>query len=104
MYQESGMHQSLLAAKGWLAKKGLTMPRLELISAHMAANIIDNVRRALEELCSVVCVWMDRQYSSFALDRCSESFKQFLSNIVAHINAKAYVKWRYSGTEQRHTV
>ena len=49
MYQESGMHHSLLAAKAWLAKKGLTVPRLELISAHMAANIVDNVRRALEE-------------------------------------------------------
>lgn len=49
MYQESGMHRSLLAAKAWLAKKGLTVPRLELISAHMAANIVDNVRRALEE-------------------------------------------------------
>ena len=49
MYQESGMHHSLLAAKAWLAKKGLTIPRLELISAHMAANIVDNVGTALEE-------------------------------------------------------
>jgi len=49
MYQESGMHQSPLAAKAWLAKKGLTMPMLELISAYMAANIVDNLRRALEE-------------------------------------------------------
>ena len=48
MYQESGIHQSLLAAKACLVKKGLTMPKLELISAHMAANLLDNVRSAFE--------------------------------------------------------
>ena len=37
-----------MAAKARLAKKGLTMTRLELISAHMAANLGDNVRSALE--------------------------------------------------------
>ena len=47
--QESGMHQGMLAAKAPLArKKGLIMPRLELISAHTAANFVDNVRGALE--------------------------------------------------------
>ena len=29
-------------------KKGLSIPRLELISAQMAANLVDNVRSALE--------------------------------------------------------
>ena len=48
MLKISDMHQGLLAAKARLAKKGLTMPRLELISAHMAANLVDNVRSALE--------------------------------------------------------
>ena len=48
VYQESGMHQGLLAAKVRLAKKGLTKPRLELISAHMAANLVDNARSTLE--------------------------------------------------------
>ena len=28
------------------------------------------------------------------------SYKQFVSNRVAQINAKDYVKWRYVGTEQ----
>ena len=31
-------------------KKGLTIPRLELISAQMAANLVDNVRSALEDV------------------------------------------------------
>ena len=70
MYQESGIHQSLLAAKACLAKKGLTMPKLELISAHMAANLLDNVRSAFEGYLvrSVFCVSMDRQYCSLVVD------------------------------------
>ena len=48
MYQESGMRQALLAAKAQLVKKKLSMPRLELISAHMAATLVDNIRSGLE--------------------------------------------------------
>ena len=70
VYQESGMHQGLLAAKVQLAKKGFTKPRLELISAHMATNLVDNARSTLEgKVVRYVCIWMDRQYSNLALDR-----------------------------------
>ena len=54
VYQESGIDQGLLAAKARLAKKGLTMPRLELISAHMAANLVD--KKCFGRLRSEVCV------------------------------------------------
>ena len=46
--QPSGTTQTLVAAKSWLAKKGLTIPRLELIGAHMATNLISNMHEALE--------------------------------------------------------
>ena len=100
VYQESGIHQGLLAAKARLAKKGLTMPRLELISAHMAANLVDNVRSALEGyVVRSVYRWTD---STVVLHWIAGqgSYKQFVSNRVAQINAKDYVKWRYVGTEQ----
>ena len=100
MYQESGIHQGLLAAKARLAKKGLTMPRLELISAHMTANLVDNVRSALEGyVVRSVYGWTD---STVVLHWIAGqgSYKQFVSNRVAQINAKDYVKWRYVGTEQ----
>ena len=37
----------------------------------MAANLVDNVKGALEGYVvrSVFCVWMDREYSSLVLDR-----------------------------------
>ena len=46
--QESGVTQGLVTAKSRLAKQGLTIPRLELVSGHMAANLAVNVRKALE--------------------------------------------------------
>ena len=37
-----------MAAKARLAKQGLTIPRLELISAHVVTNLLVNVKVALE--------------------------------------------------------
>ena len=46
--QASGNSKGLVASKSRLAKKNLTIPRLELVSAHMASNLVDNVQQALE--------------------------------------------------------
>ena len=45
--QHSEVTQGLVAAKARLAKEGLTIPRLELVAGHMAANLLTNVRDAL---------------------------------------------------------
>ena len=47
--QSSGISKSLVASKSQLAKKNLTIPRLELVSAHMASSLVDNVRQTLED-------------------------------------------------------
>ena len=41
------MRQGLLAAKARLAKQGLTIPRLEMVSGHMAVNLLTNAHDAL---------------------------------------------------------
>lgn len=46
--QQSGINQGLVAAKPRLAKQGLTIPRLELVSGHMAVNLVTNASEALE--------------------------------------------------------
>ena len=46
--QASGTSKGLVASKSRLAKKNLTIPRFELVFAHMANNLVDNIRRALE--------------------------------------------------------
>ena len=45
--QHSVVTQGLVTAKARLAKEGLTMPRLEFMAGHMAANLLTNVRDAL---------------------------------------------------------
>ena len=47
VHQASGITQGLLAAKVRLAKKNMSIPRLELVSAHMAANLVSNVKNEL---------------------------------------------------------
>ena len=48
--QSNAVSQGLVAAKSRLAKQKLSIPRLELVSAHMALNLIINVQEALEEV------------------------------------------------------
>ena len=46
--QESGVNQRLVVARARLSKKGLTIPRLELVSGHMAVKLLANVASALD--------------------------------------------------------
>ena len=49
VYQACGVNEGLLAAKSRLAKMGLTIPRLELVSVHMAAKLVENKKNALQD-------------------------------------------------------
>ena len=103
IYQECNTHHGLLGAKARLEKKGLTMLKLDLISAHMPANLVDNVS-GLEGY--VVRSLYGRTDSTAVLHWITGqgSLKQFVSNRVAQIKAMAYLKCRYSETEQTHPV
>ena len=92
--QPSDTTQGLVAAKSRLAKQGLTIPRLELVAAHMAANIVDNLRRALEGF-PVISVhgWTD---SAVALHWiCGNGdYRQFVANRVRKILEHNIDAWR----------
>ena len=98
--QPSGVTQGLVTAKARLAKQGLTIPRLELVSGHMASNLIQNVRSALGGLpvTSLHC-WLD---STVALHwiRGGGNYKQFVANRVRKIKAHSEVSWRHVGTSE----
>ena len=98
--QPSGSNQGLLTAKLRLSKKGLTIPRLELVSGHMAANLVHNVKKALEGFpVNRVVGWLD---SSVALHwiRGNGEYKQFVGNRVRKIQEKSYIEWRHVGTHE----
>ena len=93
--QRSGASVGLIAAKSRLAKKNLTIPRLE----HMAANLADNVRIALDGYpVKAVYGWLDSLVSLYWI-RGTRTYKQFVSNRVSKINAKEFIVWRHIGTD-----
>ena len=96
--QEKGVNQGLVASRARLAKKGLTIPRLELVSGHMAVNLLSNVSEALEGFpVSVKYCWLD---STVALHwiRHPREYKQFVSNRVQKIQAHSDVVWHHVRT------
>ncbi|PFX28961.1 hypothetical protein AWC38_SpisGene6275 [Stylophora pistillata] len=97
--QPSGDSVGLMAAKARLAKQDLAIPRLELVSGHMATNLIVNVKVALEgfPVGNMFC-WLD---SSVALHwiKGAGSYKQFVSNRGQKIQQHPEVNWRHVGTK-----
>ena len=93
--QPNSTNQGLVTSKARLAKQGLTIPRKELVSGHMAVNLISNVRNALAgfPVVSLTC-WLD---SSVALHWIREEgeYRQFVGNRVDKIRQHTDVTWRY---------
>ena len=92
--QPSEVNMGLVNAKARLAKEGPSIPRLELVSGHMAINLITNTRNALEgfPVGEMYC-WLD---STVALHwiRGAGNYKQFVSNWVSKIQQHSNVQWR----------
>ena len=80
--QEKGVNQVLVASRARLAKKGLTIPGLELVSGHMAVNVLSNLSEALEGFpVSVKYCWLDITVALQWIKRPGE-YKYFVSNRV----------------------
>ena len=84
----SGITQGLVASKSRLANKCLTTLRLELVAGHMATNLVDNVKEALQGFpIRSVYGWL---YSSIVLHwiKWGGNYKQFVGNRVRKIKDK----------------
>ena len=100
VHQETDVNQGFVAAKARLAKKSLTIPRKELVAGHMSANLVRNVKKALENLpIQNVYGWLD---STVALHwiKGNGEYKQFVSNHVKKIKEIDYIQWRYVPTDK----
>jgi len=98
--QPSGYSVGIIAAISRLAKKDTTIPRLELVSSHMAANLMENVKDALEGLpVTSTTAWVD---SKVALHWIREegNCKQFVNNRVKKIRSKDFIMWKHVPGEQ----
>ena len=98
--QESWTTQRHAAAKTRLAKQGLTIPRLELISAHMVTNLLVNVKVALEGMpVTGLNGWLDSTVALFWING-SGQYIQFVENRVQKIRAQSEITWRHVPTQQ----
>ena len=83
--QPSGTSQGLVTAKSQLPKQGLTIPRSELVSGHMAANLVDNVKKALYGFpVTGVTGWLDNTVA-LCWVKGQGQYKQFVQNRVQKI-------------------
>ena len=98
--QPSGYSAGIIAARSRLAKKDTTIPRLELVASHMAANLVENVKDALEGLpVTRIMAWVD---SKVALDwiKGEGNYKQFVNDRVKKIRSKEFITWKHIPGEQ----
>ena len=99
-HQKDGRNQGILAAKSRLLRQTLTVPRLELVAAHMATNLMEKTRSALKKYPVDRCyAWTDSTVVLCCL-KTKHRYKEFVINRVLKINEKNYIAWRYIPTQQ----
>ena len=93
--QTSAISQGLVASKPRISKRDLTIPRLELVSTHMACNLISNVRSALKnQNVESVTEWSDSLVVLHWLNG-QGSYNQFVRNRVNKILERDDISWQY---------
>ena len=98
--QAQGTQQSLVTAKLHLAKPGLTIPRQDLESTHMTANLISNVKEALTGFpVEGVYGWLDSSVALHWIKR-NGDYRQFVANRVSKIQQHSFIQWRYVRSDQ----
>ncbi len=92
--------QGLVCAKSRLAKQNLTIPRLELVAAHMAVNLVSNVEKAIKNCDEIEThCWSDSTVTLHWINRSGEH-PQFVSNRVRKIRDHDHIQWHYVPTKE----
>ena len=85
----------LVAVRSQLAKPQTRIPRLELLAAHMAVNLVKNVKEAITGFpVNEITCWSDSTVILYWLQG-TETYKQFVANRVKKIQSHEDVVWRY---------
>ena len=101
--QPSGTTKGFLTSKSRIAKRGLTMPRQELVACQMGANLAANVNKALERwLVRENNCWTDSMVALCWVKNPFKNWKTFVSNRVHKIfdiSGSINLNWRHVPTE-----
>lgn len=99
----SGVVKGLLTSKSRISKRNTTIPRLELISGHMAANLAKNINTALLRWpIKSTTIWMDSMTALYWICNPGKPWKVFVSNRVrkiAEITNDSKIVWKYCPTK-----
>jgi hypothetical protein len=100
----SGIIKGLLTSKSRLAKRNISIPRLELVSGQMASNMAKNLVAALRRWSiASVTVRMDSLVAFFCIASPERSWKIFVSNRtrkIAEITDEVGISWKYCPSEE----
>ena len=76
-------------------KPQTTIPQLELLAAHMAVNLVKNMKEATTSFpINEITCWSDSMVVVYWLQG-TETYKQFVANHVTKIQSHEDVVWRY---------
>ena len=94
--------QGLLASKSRIAKKELTISRLELVGAYMVANFLENVGTALKAYnITGSFAWFDSTIVLCWMLSTNREWKQFVTNRIFKIRQKEnLLQWMYCPTAE----
>ena len=95
--QEDGVTQGLVCSKARIAKRNLTIPRLELISGHITVNLTTNVRQAVTDYQAPIHCWLDSTVALYWIKDQGE-YRQFVANRIQKICQHENVIWHYVPT------
>ena len=95
----SGTIKGLLTSKSRISKRNTSIPRLELVGAHMAANMAMNLRNALHrQPIKTIVIWLDSMVVLYWLTNPGKPWKTFVSNRIkkiAEITNELDIIWKY---------
>ncbi|XP_028519054.1 uncharacterized protein LOC110252621 [Exaiptasia diaphana] len=94
----TGVFKGMLTSMSTILKQNTTIPRLELISGHMAANMAKNINTALQ--CwpiKSITIWMDSMMGLYWICNPGKPWKVFVSNRVraTKITNDLNINWKY---------
>ena len=89
--QITNQNQGIRVSKSRIAKRTLTIRRLELVATHMVTNLLTNVRQAMGRIgLRHVVGWTDSKTALHWI-RGQGNYKQYVRNRVKKIQAADYI-------------
>ena len=97
-YSDGNTEQNLLVAKSRIAPKDVSIPRLELVAAHMLAKLMNHVQKTLC-ITSEVDLWSDSMTTLYWLAS-KGTWSQYVRNRVKAIRELGEWRWHYIPTNE----